>query len=91
MILAQNHRPLLSGNKGLFLKVLLFVLGFVNSIPESSAFKIKSDSSYRVAMILPLHLYNYNGPNVNRTNIMLDYYQGFYLGLKEFESQMARH
>ncbi len=87
MILAQNHRPLLSGNKGLFLKVLLFVLGFVNSIPESSAFKIKSDSSYRVAMILPLHLYNYNGPNVNRTNIMLDYYQGFYLGLKEFESQ----
>jgi hypothetical protein len=87
MILAQNHRPLLSGNKGRLIKVLLFVLGFVNSIPQSSASKLNPDSSYKVAMILPLHLHNYNGSNVNRANIMLDYYQGFYLGLKEYESQ----
>ena len=87
MILAQNHRPLLSGNKGRLIKVLLFVLGFVNSIPQSSASKLNPDSSYKVAMILPLHLNNYNGSNVNRANIMLDYYQGFYLGLKEYESQ----
>ena len=85
MILAQNRRPLLSGNKGLLIKVLLFILGFVNSIPQISASKINPDSSYKVAMILPLHLHNYNGSNVNRANIMLDYYQGFYLGLKEYE------
>lgn len=87
MILAQNRRPLLSGNKGLLIKVLLFILGFVNSMPQSIASKLNPDSSYKVAMILPLHLHNYNGSNVNRANIMLDYYQGFYLGLKEYESQ----
>lgn len=87
MILAQSRQPLLSGNKGLLIKVLLLILGFVNSMPQSSASKLNPDSSYKVAMILPLHLHNYNGSNVNRANIMLDYYQGFYLGLKEYESQ----
>lgn len=87
MTLVQNRQLPLSGNKGLFIKVLLFILGFVNSIPQSCATKTDPDSSYKVAMILPLHLHNYNGPNVNRANIMLDYYQGFYLALKEYETQ----
>ncbi|MFM9945300.1 MAG: hypothetical protein ACKVQB_08725 [Bacteroidia bacterium] len=75
----------MSGSKRFFLNLLLCVIGIVISIPHSVASKIDPDSSYKVAMILPLHLHNYNGTNVNRTNIMLDYYQGFYLALKDYE------
>jgi len=60
---------------------------FSFTFSKASRLDIPKDSSYKVAMILPFHLYNYYGSNVNRANIMLDYYQGFYLALKEYESK----
>lgn len=86
MILALNHLPPLNGNntlkKGILIACLLCLglTGFTKAFPSR-------DSVYKIAMILPFHMYDYNGPNVNRSNIMLDYYQGFYLALKEYEKK----
>jgi len=86
MILVQNLRQLLSGNKTLkyiFSGIVLFTsLSVIKAMPVP-----KPDSTYKVAIILPFHLNKYYGNNVNRANIMLDYYQGFYLGLREYEDQ----
>ena len=90
MTLVQNHRQLSNGNNRLFKKVLIFIFGMITIIPSFSASKIEADSSYKIALILPLHLHQYSGINVNRTNIMLDYYQGFYLALKEYEAHGLR-
>jgi len=90
MTLVQNHQPLLSGNKRLLVKVILLIFGFVGCMPKGSAFNKANDSSYKIAMILPLHLHQYFGNNVNRANIMLDYYQGFYLALKNYEKDGLR-
>jgi hypothetical protein len=91
MTLAQNHQLPLNGNNRnpLALRVfLLFFLLWFNIIGLIASPKPTSkDSGFKIAMILPLHLHEYNGNNVNRANIMLDYYQGFYLALKEYENQ----
>jgi hypothetical protein len=90
MILVQNHLQPLSGNKFILrIKAIsafcLIMLSITVSRANNSV--IPKDTSYKVAMILPFHLYNYFGSNVNRSNIMLDYYQGFYLALKEYEAK----
>ncbi len=90
MILVQNHLQLSSGSKGILGRLLILVFGFVSFIPNLVASKIEPDSSYKIALILPLHLHQYSGNNVNRANIMLDYYHGFYLALKEYEAQGLR-
>ncbi len=90
MISVQNHQLPLSGSKvfrNFGIRILLFFTGFVFTIPYSNAVQKHPDRTYKVAMILPLHLYNYYGNNVNRANIMLDYYHGFFIALKEYEAQ----
>ena len=90
MISVPNPLLLLSGSKvlpKLGISLLLYITGFGCTIPQSRAVQKQPDSTYKIAMILPLHLYKYYGNNVNRANIMLDYYQGFYIALKEYESQ----
>jgi hypothetical protein len=86
MILVQNRLLQLNGNKNLKSKFYIFcflLLGCSAFVKAGTP----SDSTYKIAMILPFHMYDYNGANVNRSNIMLDYYQGFYLALKEYEAK----
>lgn len=86
MISVLNHRPPLNGNKTLKKNILIVCLVSLALLGSANAFPPR-DSVYKIAMILPFHMYDYNGPNVNRSNIMLDYYQGFYLALKEYEQK----
>lgn len=47
----------------------------------------KNDSAFKIAIIFPFHYNDYSGVNINRANIMLDYYQGFFSALKEYEKK----
>lgn len=69
------------------MKILLGFFAFAASALSLHAIKPPHDTTYKIAVILPLHLHDYNGANVNRANIMLDYYHGFYLALKEYEKK----
>ena len=69
------------------LRVLILAMIFGYAIPGKSAARGHRDTVFKVAMILPFHFYKYTGPNVNRANIMLDYYQGFYVALREYEQK----
>ncbi|NUM31583.1 MAG: hypothetical protein HUU47_04580 [Bacteroidetes bacterium] len=84
MILVQNLRLQLNGNKTI--KLFFFILSFIFSGINLYAVK-HVDSAYKIAMILPFHFNDYNGANINRSNIMLDYYQGFYTALKYYETK----
>lgn len=77
MISAQNHLPPLSGSKFIskaIANIIVFAFVFCLANPNVKTTPPSGDSSYKIAMILPLHLYHYQGNNVNRANIMLDYY-----------------
>jgi len=86
MISVQNHLQLLSGNKRLFIKIFIVLVLLINAIPKIYGTP-KVEKVFKVALIMPFHLNDYSGSNVNRANIMLDYYQGFYLALKEYETK----
>ncbi|MCB9252963.1 MAG: hypothetical protein H6605_10880 [Flavobacteriales bacterium] len=60
--------------------VLLLFLQHLNAGPQK-------DTTYRIAIILPFHWNDYTGQNINRSNIMLDYYNGFLVALKNYESK----
>lgn len=89
MIFHRNHLLPLNGNNMAVIKKGLVLIAFL--LCSVSLFAGQGNTppgkTFKVAMILPLHLDDYNGANVNRANIMLDYYQGFLLGLKQYEAQ----
>lgn len=86
MISVLNHRQPLNGNRLYRLLLPLLLIAICFNTPSKAQDK-PGPGTYKVAMILPFHMYDYNGSNMNRSNIMLDYYQGFYLALKEYEQK----
>lgn len=84
MTSVQNLRQQLNGSK--IKKILFFIL--LVFVSGKSTFAVKqADSAFKIAIILPFHYTDYNGANINRSNIMLDYYQGFYTALKYYENK----